>query len=60
MKPSNQKEKEYLERVEYYTKYEIGRKISKNTQSFSKKEIEEGMINVRNTKVMRILVKWCE
>ena len=49
-----------MERVQNYTKYEIGRKVSKNTESFSRKEIEEGMFNTRNAKVMRILIKWCE
>ena len=33
----NDKDKEYSERVQAYTKYEIGRKISKNTESFTKK-----------------------
>ena len=34
--------------------------MSKNTLSFSSKEIEEEMIKIKSTTIMRILIKWCE
>ena len=43
-----------------YSKYLIGQKLSKNIQPFSKKQIEEGELEVSNSALMRILTKWCE
>ena len=55
-----EKEQDHWEKVQQYTKFEIGRKMSKNTGLFSEREIEEGEINIKNTTIMRILIKWCE
>ena len=37
--PKDEKLKEYAEKVKLYSKYETDRKLNKNTQTFSKKEI---------------------
>ena len=42
------------------TIFEYGQKISENTDTFSKEELEEEMISIKNTTIMRILMKWCE
>ena len=56
----DEKSKEYAEKVKLYSKYETDRKLNKNTQIFSRKEIEKGAINFKTSAVMRIVVKWCE
>ena len=50
----------YAEKVKSYTKYLIGRKLSKNVRSFSPMQIEEGNLDSSNSALMRILTKWCE
>ena len=50
----------YAEKVKEYSKHLIGQKLSKNIQPFSKRQIEEGELEVSNSALMRILTKWCE
>ena len=50
----------YAEKVKSYSKYLIGRKLSKNVQPFSKSQIEEENLTTENSALMRILTKWCE
>ena len=49
----------YAEKVKSYSKYLIGRKLSKNVQTFSQKQIEEENLDSNNSALMRILTKWC-
>ena len=56
----SQHQKEYAEKVKSYTKYETDRKLSKNIELFTKEEIEEGKLNLKNPAMMRIVVKWCQ
>ena len=50
----------YAEKVKSYSKYLIGRKLSKNLQPYSKAEMEEENLTTDNSALMRILTKWCE
>jgi hypothetical protein len=50
----------YFERVKSYTKFLIGRKISKNTCKYSDPEIENGEFFVKSPAVLRIITKWME
>ena len=53
-------ESDHWDKVMRYTKFENGQKMSENTETFSTKEIEEEMISIKSTTIMRILIKWCE
>ena len=59
-KEINREQKKYAEKVKSYSKYLIGRKLSKNIQSFSSVQVEEGNIISDNSALMRILTKWCQ
>ena len=50
----------YAEQVKNYTHYVIGRKISKNVDTYSESEIEEGHLTIKSPSILRILTKWCE
>ena len=56
----SQHQKEYAEKVKSYTKYETDRKLSKNIELFTKEEIEGGKLELENSAMMRIVVKWCQ
>jgi hypothetical protein len=45
-------------KVKAYTKYLIGRKISKNTSKYTDEEIEDGIFFVKSSGVLRIITKW--
>ena len=53
-------EEEHAEKVRSCTKHEASRKISKNIELFTRKEIEEGKLNFKNLAMMRIAVKLCQ
>ena len=55
-----EKELDYWDKVEQYAKYQIVRKMSKNTALFSDREIEEESIKIKSTTIMRILIKWSD
>ena len=59
-KKSQKEKEEYAEKVKEFTAYQIGRKLSKNTKTFSKEEIEEGKLEINDSALLRILTKWCE
>lgn len=48
----------YKDKVKSYTKYLIGRKISKNTAKYTDEEIEDGIFFVKSSGVLRIITKW--
>ena len=51
--------RDYAEKVKVYSKYETDRKLSKNIERFTAKEIEEGYLDFKSPALMRIVVKWC-
>lgn len=50
----------YKEQVKEYTHYAIGRKISKNIQTYTEEEITSGHLTIKSPSILRILTKWCE
>lgn len=66
-RPVLQKVKEFIgiksqraEKVRGYSKYETDRKLTKNIEPFTKKEIQEGNLDFKHPALMRIVVKWCQ
>ena len=51
--------RDYAEKVKIYSKYETDRKLSKNIERFTAKEIEEGYLDFKSPALMRLVVKWC-
>ena len=50
----------YAHKVEQYTQYAIGRKLSDSTKFFDEKEIESQNIRIESPQMLRVLTKWCE
>lgn len=50
----------YFEKVKSYTKFLIGRKISKNTPRYAEAEIQNGIFFAKSPSVLRIITKWVE
>ena len=51
---------QYAEKVRAYSKYETDRKLSRNIEPFTEREIQEGNLDFKNPALMRIVVKWCQ
>lgn len=60
VEPPAKNKEVYKEQVREYTHYAIGRKISKNIQTYSEEEIQSGHLNIKSPAILRILTKWCE
>ena len=57
---NDENSKKYAEEVKNYTKHEVNRKLSKNTEVFTPEEIEDGKLDFKSSAMMRIGVKWCQ
>ena len=49
-----------MEKVQSYTKFLIGCKISENTYSYSNSDISSGILKIESPSVARILDKWVD
>lgn len=50
----------YRDKVKSYTKFLIGRKISKNIAKYTDEEIKDGIFFVKSSATLRIITKWVE
>ena len=50
----------YRDKVKSYTKFLIGRKISKNIAKYTDEEIKDGIFVVKSSATLRIITKWVE
>ena len=50
----------YEAQVREYTHYAIGRKISKNVETYTEEEINSGHLTIKSPAILRILTKWTD
>ena len=55
-----EKQKDYWDKIMQEKKFENSQKISESTETLSESELEEEMISIKSTTILRILIKWCE